>query len=106
MTAEPKHWPEEIVREAVSTTRRAQETGASSLPTLLSAAVILADHTEWTHANLARRITMYFEGVAKGFDLQKSEAIANVTVLAAAQIERLENELRAAQQELAALKAK
>lgn len=105
MTAEPKHWPEEIVWEAVSTTRRAQETGPV-LPTLLSAAVILADHAEWTHANLARRITMYFEGVAKGFDLQKSEAIANATVQAAAEIEHLENELRAARQELAALKAK
>lgn len=107
-----KHWPEPAVWAAVETVRRAEAAPEELIPTLLPAAGILADHALWTHANIARRIDLYFAGVTAGMDetgtrneFARSEEWMRKSVAMASEVERLENELRVVRSELNALKA-
>ena len=69
---------EPIVREAIATVRRATEWPEQLIPTLLSSAVILADHAEWTYEELERRVRLWMEGFERGARMRDKERIAEL----------------------------
>lgn len=86
--AEPKHWPEDFVSAAVATARSVAtgqadpESLTLTTSRLLGAAVILADHVEWTRANLEKRMKLWVDGFANGMQMRLAAVTAERDALA------------------------